>query len=99
MVHDSQMGGYFDFVQKLRDGSLIAEVQFKTQVKQLLKLMQIHDRVTTPVGPNTYNGIIIQRNLRSMEDSKILMNTKDHSVMEVNCMAKQNRIVRTKEGD
>jgi len=100
-VLDGQVDGDFDFVKKLRDGSLLVKVQFKSQVNDLLKLTQIHDlkvRVTIPVGPNTCKGVIFHRDLRTMDESEILENMKDQGVMDVNCMTKKDENVRTKTG-
>jgi len=100
-VLDGQVDGDFDFVRKLRDGSLLVKVQFNSQIKDLLKLTQIHDlkvNVTIPIGPNTCKGVIFSRDLRTMEESEILENMKDQSVVDVNCMTKKDGNVRTKTG-
>lgn len=60
---------------------------FNTQVKDLIKLTQIHDfkvKVTIPVGPNSYKGVIFNRDLRITEESKILENMKDQSTVDMN---------------
>nr|BDW09885.1 MAG: hypothetical protein [Marsupenaeus japonicus pemonivirus] len=100
-VLDGQVEGSFDFVRKLRDGSLLVKVQFKSQVNDLLKLTQIHDitvKVTIPVGPNTCKGVIFHRDLRTMEESEILDAMNDQNVVDVNCMTKKDGNARIKTG-
>ncbi|XP_069976008.1 uncharacterized protein [Penaeus vannamei] len=85
-VLDGQVDGDFDFVKKLRDGSLLIKVQFKSQVNGLLKLTQLHDlkvRVTISVGPNTCKEVIFHRDLRTMDESEILENMKDQGYVYV----------------
>lgn len=74
-------------------------MQFKSQVKDLLKLTQLHGlkvRVTILVGLDTCKGVIFHRDLRTMDESEILENM-DQSVI-VNCMAKKDENVRMKTG-
>ena len=100
-VLNGQVGGELEYVRRLRDGSLLAKVQFKSQIKDLLRLTQIHDRtvkVTIPVAPNTCKGVIFQRDLRTMEESEILEAMNDQGVVEVNCMTKLVENVRQKTG-
>lgn len=61
MVLDDQVDCDFDFVQKLRDGSHLVKVWFKSQINDMLKLKQIHDfmvKINILVGPNICKGVI-----------------------------------------
>ena len=90
-VLDGQVDRSLDFVKKLRNGSLLVKVQFPSQVDDLLKLTQIHDRkvkVSIPVGLNTCKGAIFHRDFRMMDESEILEAMKDQSVVDVHCMTK-----------
>nr|BDT62484.1 MAG: hypothetical protein [Melicertus latisulcatus pemonivirus] len=98
---DGQVKGSFDFVSKLRDGSLLVKVQLKSQIKDLLKVTQINDlnvKVTILIGPNTCKGVIFHRDLRAMEESEILEAMNGQRVLDVSCMTKMDGNVRVKTG-
>ncbi|KAK4325410.1 hypothetical protein Pmani_004005 [Petrolisthes manimaculis] len=100
-VLDGQVGGSLEFAKKLRDGSLLVKVLNSSQVKDLLKLTQIHSfkvKTTIPVGPNTCKGVIFHRDLADLDDADILDGMKDQGVVEVQSMTRMRENKREKFG-
>ena len=91
----------FESVKKLRDGSLLVKVNFASQVKDLLNLKTIHDipvKVTLPIGLNTCKGVVFCRDFRTMDESEILDEMKDQSVVDAKLMTKKGEDGREKTG-
>lgn len=100
-VLDGQVDGGLDFVKKLRDGSLLVKVLMSSQVKDLLKLTQIHDlrvKTTIPIGPNSSKGVIFHRDLAYLDGVEILEDMKDQGVIGVHCMTKKGENMGRRTG-
>ncbi|KAK3865707.1 hypothetical protein Pcinc_028717 [Petrolisthes cinctipes] len=100
-VLDGQVGGSLAAANKLRDGSILVKVLKASQVKDLLKLTQIHNfkvKATIPVGPNTCKGVIFHRDLAALDEAEILEGMKDQGVVDVQSMTRMRENKREKFG-
>lgn len=86
------MGGSLEYAKKLHDGSLLVKVLLASQVKDILKLTEIHDlgvKTTIPVGLNNCKGVIFHSNLATLDEADILEGMQDQGVVDARCMTKK----------